>query len=1240
VQTTLLGLAMAIIVALVTTLVAPLFVDWNRYRVAFEDEASRLTGVTVRVNGAIDARILPTPRINLRDVAVGQPGAESRVRAAAVELEVGLGPLLQGQIHATELRVVAPQINVGLGRSGAVDWPVPSPSPRLETLAISRFSVEDARVVLSDAASGARLVLQKLWFSGDIRSFAGPFKGEGAFVVGDELYGYHISGNRSDEGGGLKLRFGVDPTNHPLTADIEGTLTFNQGLPRFDGTLAIARLVGATLARGERVMNDPWHLSGVLHATPAAASLHDLALRYGPEERALDFKGSADLTFGARPHIDGTISASQVDVDRARAAPEATHRAPFLLIKSFVESFVATVKPPLPVAVGVGIGSLIVGGTTIESLDGEVRFDDKGWSVDGVAFRAPGFTEVNLSGRLDSTAQGLVFNGPAKLESADAKTLAAWLEGRGNQFPDKVQTLSANGEVTIARNRFAVDRLVAKLERNDVDGRLAYTFASDDRPAVFDGELRAAALDVDALISFTKQALMDGGLEMPRDVTLALDIGKATYAGVDAQKVNAKLKFDSGILHIDRLSVADLDGAGLDVSGQIDDPWSQPRGRITLDLKASALAGLAGIVSKFAPAVAGTFRRAVDRLAPAKVHGVLTVDRATAREANAVAAKFNLNGQMGLMRLVLNGEATGNPSHFAESAVHVESHLDADDGSALTALLGLDRVVAVDQFPGRMSVSAAGPLNGDLQVDGEFTAGGFDSALQGTAHLSGDGAPAGTFQILAAAGDMRPLHKAITGQPGPAVLVLARAKVAVSGSGLSFTDIAVAVNKASVRGRVSIQLSSPLAINGDIAADDADIAGVTAMLLGLPSAVPGAGWSTSPVGGGAFGVADGTVAFTLGRATVTPTLAVLGLKGVVSLQPSEISVTDVDGGLASGRLSGTLKVRRDGGALAIQGQLDLAGADAAALFGANNIDGQATVKLRGDGIGLSPEGLIGSLRGDGSVTLNNAHFIGIDTAAFDAAIRAADVSSAIDAAKIRSAVSAAMGNGHLAVSQGSAEVTIGGGQIRLTDATLKAQGGADLTLDGVVDLEKSAIDGRLTLKAAPQPNALVTARPEVAVTIKGQLAAPERTVETSTLVSWLALRAAELQTRRLESIEANRRDEAIGAPVRPAAPAQRIVPPGTSLDSSLLPAHPSAAGPIDLPPRPRMPPGAPDDDRSQAETGARSAAALPAPLAITPQAPQPAPRIEGPAPNAAAPGRGRPAPPQLGFPFNLFRPQN
>ena len=1100
-QTTLLGLAIAIILALVSALVAPLVVDWNQYRSAFEAEASRLTGLPVRVNGAIDARILPTPHIKLRNVEVGAAGRPAQVRADTIELEVGLGPLLRGEVRATEMRLVSPQISLGLDDSGAIDWPALSPSFRADALTISRLTIEDGRVTLIDAASSARLVLQKLSLSGDIRSFVGPFHGDGGFVVGDDPYAFRISGSRTEEHGGLKLKVGIEPSNQPLTAEIEGTVSIARGVPQFEGTLALARLVGMTLAHGERVMSDPWQLAGKMRATPAAASLEDLALQYGPDERAMILSGKAELTFGAHPRVDGTVSARQLDIDRALAAPDVTHRPPLVMIKSFFEAFFAAVRPPLPVAISIAVDAVTVGGISIQSLHGRVGFDDKGWSLNDFAFRAPGFTDVNLSGRLDNGPQGVAFSGPANVKSADTKMLMAWLEGRSERPSGSSGALTARGDITIASDRFALERFSATLDQENLEGRLAYTWAMGDRPATLDGELRAAALNIDALMGFAKAAVSEGTLEVPHQVALVLDVGKATFAGVDAQRVNARVKFDAGILHIDRLSVGDLGGAAIDASGRIDELSSQPRGRLTLDIDARTLAGLTDILAGLAPQVADAFRPFADRLAPAKVHGVLTVDRTAT--GNTTTAKLDLGGDVGALRLALNGETTGEPTPPAAAVVRVSGRLDADDGGALLRLLELDRVVAVDQLPGQMTITANGPLDGAVHVNGLASAGGFSAAVDGMLHLTGDQAPTGSLHVKASAADFRPLHRAMTGQPGVAVPLMASATVAIAGSNLSSADLTVAAGKASLHGRLAVKLSSPLGIDGNIEADAVDAAAVSAMLLGLPNTAPGssAPWSPEPIGAGAFAAMNGAVTFKLDRAALTPDLVARDLKGVVRLQPSAITFGDIDGNLAGGRLTGELAFRHDAQKLALQGRMELAGAQAATLLASNTnaIDGLITVKLQGDSLGLSPDGLVGSLHGNGTISLRDARFAGIDTAAFDAATRAADQSASINAPKIRAAVGAAMENGRLTVPEGNAELTIAAGQIHLSNAVLYAQNGAELSLDGMLDLNEAAIDAHMTLSAQPAANALIPGRPEFAIAVKGPLAAPE---QNSTYRRW------------------------------------------------------------------------------------------------------------------------------------------
>jgi large subunit ribosomal protein L24 len=1164
VQTTLLAIAIAIILALLAALVAPLVIDWNHYRSAFEDEVGRLTGLSVRV-GSIDARILPSPIVKLRDVAIGEPGHEPLLRAAALELEVRLAPLVRGQVQANEARLVSPQLNLALDSSGTLQLPALAGSFSPEEFSVSRLSVRDGSIVLADAASGARAMLQKLTFEGDVRSLIGPFRGEGSFAANGEPFSYRISGALAGDGSGFRIRLGADPQDFPLTTNLEGSIAFDRGVPQLAGTFTLVRPVGVTLSNGERVMSDPWRATGAIKATPASASLDEVAFQYGPDERAVNVSGKADIRFGQHSHFSGEVKALEVDVDRALAAPDITHRPPLLVVKSFAEALVAATKLPMPGDVAVSIDGLTVGGTSIQSVQGKLRFDEGGWSLESFGFRAPGLTDINLSGRLAPPSQGFAFTGPVAVQSADAATLIAWLGGRSAQPSGQTGTLAVQGDLTIASDKVAIDRLTAQLNRESLDGRFAYGWPKGGRPAIVEADLHATTLDVDALTDLAKSAVDTGGVALPRAGSLALDIGKATFAGVDAQAVKTQMTFDAGALQIGHLSIGALAGAAIDINGRIDELSSRPKGRITVDLDARTLDGLAALAGKFSPQAADVLRRAASRLSPAKVHGVVTVEQEAAAGSNA---RLDLNGQLGLIRVTLDGAAKGEPSHLGAAQLHVDGKLDADDGTALTALFGIDRVVGVDQLPGRATLLLDGPLNGDLRIDGNLAGSGLNTAVRGTLSLGADPGPGASVQMLATVADLRPLQKAMTGQAGEAVPVSARAALAISGAHVAVTQIAVASGKAAASGRLDINLATPVGVDGDIAADHIDGARIAALLLGLPSQAPHstAVWSNQPVGVGAFAAINGAISFKLDHAAFAPVPGDGSLKGIAQFHSSEIVLDNLDGELAGGHLTGQLAFRHNADGLVSHGHVELADADAAVLLQADpkTVAGRLTLKLDGDSIGASSAAVVAALHGGGSVSLNGAHIAGLDSAAFVAAMRAADQAKTIDPAKIAAAATAALANGHLDVPQGEAPVTIAGGKAGVANVVLHAQEGSALALAGTFDLNTGAVDARLILSSEPPPHALINARPELAIALKGPLAAPARSLDVSALTGWLALRAAELQTRRLELIEVSGRKDVLGRGIRPDFTTSRGAPYGALSESGIQVGTAAPAAKLDL----------------------------------------------------------------------------
>src|SRR6201997_2945136 len=181
VQTTLLGLAIALIVALAAALVGPYFVDWNQFRPQFEAEATQVIGAPVRVAGELQARLLPSPSLRLRSVVVGAANDLGKVHADKLEVEFSLGELMRGEWRATELTINGMALDLGLDSSGRIDWPASTGKFSLGSLAIDRLNLT-GRIALHDAASRRTVELNDIAFSGDVRSLAGAVRGDGNFM--------------------------------------------------------------------------------------------------------------------------------------------------------------------------------------------------------------------------------------------------------------------------------------------------------------------------------------------------------------------------------------------------------------------------------------------------------------------------------------------------------------------------------------------------------------------------------------------------------------------------------------------------------------------------------------------------------------------------------------------------------------------------------------------------------------------------------------------------------------------------------------------------------------------------------------------------------------------------------------------------------------------------------------------------------------------------------------------------
>src|SRR5262249_23729619 len=223
-----------------------------------------------------------------------------------------------------------------------------------------------------------------------------------------------------------RVRLSIDPADRPLIAEAEGLVRTDRGSPRFEGGVTLARPPGVAAASG-RTGTVPWRLTGKVKASPASALIEQIELQYGPDDRAIKLSGVADVKFGKRPRFEGVISARQIDLDSVLDLPEPARHLPLVAIRTLATDLLGALELRMPARVGIGIDTVTLAGGQLQGVRGDLRSDAAGWDLEAFEFRAPGFAQARLSGRLTTGSRGVSFRGPITVDASDPKTLVAWL---------------------------------------------------------------------------------------------------------------------------------------------------------------------------------------------------------------------------------------------------------------------------------------------------------------------------------------------------------------------------------------------------------------------------------------------------------------------------------------------------------------------------------------------------------------------------------------------------------------------------------------------------------------------------------------------------------------------------------------------------------------------------------------------------------------------------------------------
>jgi hypothetical protein len=197
--------------------------------------------------------------------------------------------------------------------------------------------------------------------------------------------------------------------------------------------------------------------------------------------------------------------------------------------------------------------------------------------------------------------------------------------------------------------------------------------------------------------------------------------------------------------------------------------------------------------------------------------------------------------------------------------------------------------------------------------------------------------------------------------------------------------------------------------------------------------------------------------------------------------------------------------------------------------------GRASLQMTLASQGRSASALTGALSGSGTVTLESAVIAGLDPRAFEAAIRASDTGQATDDVKLRQIMEPVLSAGGLSVASAQIPFNVRDGRLRVGATTLDA-GGARAIISGGYDIPADQADIRVIMASTTLAGPAAS-RPEIQLFAVGSPDALQRTVDVAALSSWLAVRAIDRETRRLDSIERGEPAPALPASIPPAASA-------------------------------------------------------------------------------------------------------
>lgn len=546
-QTTLLGLGLALIAAILAAFAAPFFIDWNEWRPQLEAQASALAGTRVTISGNIDLTLLPTPAFVLRNVSLGDAEKGSGMRATEMRGSLSLTALLSGKIEADAFVISRPATRLVIEKDGKLVLPAGTSAG--QEISVSGFVLEAGSLTIEDRRTNSLFLADDFSARGELVSREGPFRLDGGFRLNGMRWILRASSGRfgPDHAGKVRLAFERPADNTSFEA--EGLLGLAGATPRFEGKVVAARRSGVL----------PWRVSADAAGDLSEIRFGNLELALGQGELPITLSGDAKLNPRANGALEATLASKRIDLDLGDQKAATAGAAYVLPLLGEAQQILSSL--PLPAQISITADGILAGGQLMRDVRAGLRTQNGAVALERLEARLPGRAAITLSGKHEKDR----FSGPLSFEAEEPQIFARWL--LGEELSAKLQWSSAlrvKGTVTYTADEVSLSDLQALVESAKINGKLAVQGWRDRSNSVLRANLEAEGVNFDATLPVARSVLaLAGDLKF----TLNLLATNSRLLNKPLKRASVTAAQSEGGFRIQNLTLDDLDGISLTAKG-------------------------------------------------------------------------------------------------------------------------------------------------------------------------------------------------------------------------------------------------------------------------------------------------------------------------------------------------------------------------------------------------------------------------------------------------------------------------------------------------------------------------------------------------------------------------------------------------------------------------------------------------------------------------------------------------